>query len=376
MNFLDSIKVVSLEQAVAAPACTMRLVQAGAEVVKIERPEGDFARGYDSAVAGMSSYFVWLNAGKKSVVLDLRQSDQVRMLRQLIAESDVLVQNLKPGAMEKLGLGLTELHDQSLALISMSITGFSPNGPGYPRKAYDLLMQAESGLSAITGSPHAPGRVGVSLVDIATGQFAYEAILGALIRRANTGQGARLDVSLFDAVAQWLAVPYLLDRYAGIAPPRVGLAHPGICPYGVFTTRCGQSFILSVQNEREWSQLCAVGIQRTDLADDARCVDNETRVMNREFVDGAVQQAVADMDFNQVCEQFDQADLAFAPVNQIADLKNHSDFHTFAVKVGDQTIELPQVPGVRSAHDHPSEVPDLGAHTDEILGRLNGLPLP
>ena len=196
MRFLSGTSVVALEQAVAAPACTMRLAQAGADVVKIERPEGDFARGYDTAVAGQSSYFVWLNAGKKSVVLDLRQPEQVDLLRRLIARSDVLVQNLKPGALRKLGLDLTELHQQFPQLISMSISGFAPDGPGHSRKAYDLLMQAESGLSSITGSVHAPGRVGVSLVDIATGQFAYEAILGALIERSNSGRGAALTVSL------------------------------------------------------------------------------------------------------------------------------------------------------------------------------------
>ena len=370
MGFLSGISVVAIEQAVAAPACTMRLAQAGAEVVKIERPEGDFARGYDTAVAGQSSYFVWLNAGKKSVVLDLRQADEVETLRQLIARSDVLVQNLKPGALRKLGLDLTELHEQCPGLISLSISGFASDGPEHSRKAYDLLMQAESGLSSITGSPHAPGRVGVSLVDIATGQFAYEAILGALIERGSSGRGAALAVSLFDAVAQWLAVPYLLDRYGSAAPSRIGLAHPGICPYGVFTAQCGQGFILSVQNEREWRQLCLTGISRDELATDPRCQDNETRVENRTFVDAAVQEAISQMTYQVVEERFTRADLAFAPVNELGSLKSHADCHTVDVTVGDATIALPRVPGVEIDPRSPAEVPELGAHTKEVLNRL------
>jgi crotonobetainyl-CoA:carnitine CoA-transferase CaiB-like acyl-CoA transferase len=321
-------------------------------------------------VAGHSSYFVWLNAGKKSVVLDLRQAEEVEILRRLIARSDVLVQNLKPGALSKLGLDLTQLHEQCPALISMSISGFAPDGPGHSRKAYDLLMQAESGLSSITGSPHAPGRVGVSLVDIATGQFAYEAILGALIERGRSGRGAALNVSLFDAVAQWLAVPYLLDRYGSAAPSRIGLAHPGICPYGVFTAQCGQGFILSVQNEREWRQLCHTGISRAELATDPRCQDNETRVDNRTFVDNAVQEAIAQMSYDTIEERFNRADLAFAPVNELASLKSHGDFHTFDVMVGEATIALPRVPGVDNDLQSPAQVPMLGAHTKEVLNSL------
>ena len=370
MSLLEGIKVISLEQAVAAPACSMRLVQAGAEVVKIERPEGDFARGYDTAVAGNSSYFVWLNAGKKSAVLDLRRSDQVALLSRLIVQSDIFIQNLKPGALAKLGFELDALHAEHPCLISMSISGFAEDGPGRHRKAYDLLMQAESGLSAITGSHHAAGRVGVSLVDIATGQFAYEAILGALIQRGQNGRGAKLSVSLFDAVAQWLAVPYLLDRYGEAAPERLGLAHPGICPYGVFTAQCGQDFVLSVQNEREWGRLCEMGIARADLLDDERCADNQTRVANRDFVDDAVRDAVARLAYTEVQERFEKADLAFAPVNNISKLKSHSDFHTVPVTVGETTVELPRVPGAPWLSERLSNVPELGAHTQEILARV------
>lgn len=370
MGFLSGRKIVSIEQAVAAPACSMRLVQAGAEVIKIERPEGDFARGYDREVAGHSSYFVWLNAGKKSVVMDLRQPEQVQKLRRLIAQCDVLIQNLKPGTMAKLGLNLSELHGSDPELISMSISGFAKDGPGHSRKAYDLLMQAESGLSAITGSHHAPGRVGVSLVDIATGQFAYEAILGALIERGNTGQGAALTVSLFDAVAQWLTVPYLLDRYGSGSPDRVGLAHPGICPYGVFNSACGQAFILSIQNEREWQRLCDIALQRDDLRDDPRCADNASRVANREFVDSRVQEVLASVTYESIQQRFDLADLAFAPVNAMTNLKSHSDFHTFDVEVAGSLVALPRVPGVPNLGGSPAQVPALGAHTEQVLKNL------
>jgi formyl-CoA transferase len=210
----------------------------------------------------------------------------------------------------------------------------------------------------------------VSVVDIATGQFAYEAILGALIERGNNGRGSRLNVSLFDAVAQWLAVPYLLDRYGPGAPKRVGLAHPGICPYGVFTAQCGQSFILSIQNPREWERLCEKGIRRPDLLKDQRCLDNETRVAHREFVDGEVQQGVSAMDYAQVFEKFTEADLAFAPVNSVTNLKSHPDFHTYVVKVGDESIELPRIPGCSDHADLTAKVPTLGEHTEEVLASL------
>lgn len=367
---LEQIRVVALEQAVAAPLCTRRLAQAGAEIIKIERPEGDFARFYDSAVVGESTYFVWLNAGKKSVVLDLRSDRDLAALKKLIRSADVLVQNLKPGALLKLGVDLAEVHEQRPEFISVSISGFSPDGPGHQRKAYDLLMQAESGLADITGSPHAPGRVGVSIVDIATGMFAYEAVLGALIQRGDNGIGATISVSLFDAVAEMLAVPYLLQRYGGNAPQRVGLAHPGICPYGVFASADEQRFVLSVQNEREWQQLCRVGLEQPQLIDDPRCADNETRVANREFVDNAVQQIFAALDYSDVSDRLSAADVAFAPLNPVSALASHGDFHTDTVRVHGQDIELPRVPGLPIADSFSPEVSKLGADTDAVLQSL------
>ena len=367
---LEQLRVVALEQAVAAPLCTRRLAQAGAEIIKIERPEGDFARFYDSAVVGESTYFVWLNAGKKSVVLDLRSDRDLAALKKLIQSADVLVQNLKPGALVKLGIDLAEVHEQRPDFISVSISGFSPDGPGHERKAYDLLMQAESGLADITGSPHAPGRVGVSIVDIATGMFAYEAVLGALIQRSNTGAGAAIAVSLFDAVAEMLAVPYLLQRYGGGAPQRVGLAHPGICPYGVFVSADEQYFVLSIQNEREWQQLCRVGLDSGEMLEDPRCQGNETRVANREFVDGALQQSFAELTYAVISQRLTAADVAFAPLNPVSALLNHGDFHTESVRVQDQTIELPRVPGLPVSERFSPRVPELGADTEAVMQSL------
>jgi crotonobetainyl-CoA:carnitine CoA-transferase CaiB-like acyl-CoA transferase len=369
MSALASVKVVSLEQAVAAPLCTRRLAQAGAEVFKIERPEGDFARFYDTAVAGESAYFVWLNAGKKSVVLDLREADEVACLLELISRADVLVQNLKPGALAKLGVDLDTLRAQRPTLITVSIAGFHPSGPGAERKAYDLLMQAESGLAEITGSPHAPGRVGVSLVDLATGMFAYEAVLEALLERASTGRGKHIDVALFDSVAEWLAVPYLLDRYGGAAPQRVGLAHPGICPYGVFTSADGQPFVLSIQNEREWARLCEIGLDDPELLDDPRCASNETRVANRPFVDDRIQAALGARAYAEIRERLDRADLAFAPVNPIESLKGHPDFRTVPIDVNGRAVDLPSVPG--SVIEAGAVVPKLGEHTAAVKAWLN-----
>ncbi len=364
---LSGTRVVAMEQAVAAPLCSRRLALAGAEVIKIERPEGDFARHYDQAVAGQSAYFVWLNAGKKSVVLDLREVQDVKRARQLILSADVFVQNLKPGALARLGLAIDDLHKAHPRLVSVSIAGFHPSGPGAQRKAYDLLMQAESGLADITGSEHAPGRVGVSLVDLSTGMFAYEAVLEALLVREQTGQGEALHVALFDSIAEWMAVPYLLEQHTGTAPGRVGLAHPGICPYGVFTSADDVSFVLSIQNEREWQQLC-VCVRREDLLTDERCRNNPTRVSHRAFVDGEFASTFTRLPYTQISDDLNQADVAFAPVNPVANLARHPDFGTHQIQVGGQTVSLPRMPG-REIPESLS-VPELGAHTDEVLAGL------
>ena len=362
------IKIVSLEQAVAAPLTTRRFAQAGAEVIKIERPEGDFARYYDSLVFGESSYFAWLNAGKKSVVLDLAEDQGFEVLQKLIDRSDILVQNLKPGALQKLGFELDEYHRNRPEFISLSISGFHPEGPGRGRKAYDLLMQAESGLSSITGSPEEPGRVGVSMVDLATGMYGYQALLEALLNQRLTGSGKQIDISLFDAVAEWLAVPYLLDRYGHKAPERIGLAHPGICPYGVFLSADGQPFILSIQNDREWGRLIDQVIIERDLLEDPRCLTNEVRVENRRYVDDKIGGELKKLLYLEIENRFSQADLAQAPLMEIQDLKEHLDFRTYPALIGNNTFELPMTPG----NDYASgqKVPELGEHTKAVIGSL------
>ena len=369
LEAFSEITIVSLEQAVAAPFVTRRFAQAGASVIKIERPEGDFARYYDSSVFGESSYFAWLNAGRKSVVLNLVSEPEVSLLKSIIDRSDILVQNLKPGALEKLGFDLKSYHEQRPEFISLSISGFYPGGPGGDRKAYDLLIQAESGLSSITGTPDGPGRVGVSIVDLATGMYGYQALLEALVNRQATGVGKLLNVSLFDSIAEWLAVPYLLDRYGNGPPERIGLAHPGICPYGVFVAEDGESFVLSIQNEREWSRLCEVVLAGSNLLKDERCLTNEIRVANRAFVDDSIAQIFRALPYSEIERRLFEADLAFAPVKGIEKLKDHSDFRVSEALVGDAKVELPVTPG--NVYARFQKVPLLGEHTREVLESLN-----
>lgn len=367
--FLRDLRVVALEQAVAAPLCSRRLAQAGADVVKIERPEGDFARFYDTAVRGESAYFVWLNYGKRSIVLDFRTTEGLTNLKALIGSADVFIQNLKPGALARAGVDLQALREANPRLITCTVAGYGSTGPSANKKAYDLLIQAETGLSAITGSPHAPGRVGVSVCDIATGMFAYEAILGALLQRAATERGEAIEVTLFDAMAEWMAVPYLLERYGGTAPQRVGLAHPGIAPYGVFRSADDVAFVLAIQNEREWKSLCEGVLKDADFATAPRSSSNQLRVTNRDFVDGTVQTAVGKLVYEPLSALLTTADIAHAPVNEVGALKGHPDFATDPVLVNGAKVELPRTPGHASGPATPS-VPTLGEHTAAVLREL------
>ena len=367
----EGIKVVALEQAVAAPLCTRRLAQKGAEVIKIEREAGDFARHYDSAVKGQSAYFVWLNAGKKSVVLDLGIESDRAALGSMVGSADILVQNLKPGALEKLGFDIEDWHKVNPRLISCSISGFAPDGPGFSRKAYDLLIQAESGLASITGGPDMPGRVGVSIVDIATGMFAYEAILESLIRRSSSGFGEKIDISLFDSISELLTVPYLLDRYGGAGPKRVGLAHPGIAPYGVFHCKDLKKVLIGVQNEREWQKLVTVVLEIPELAVDARFMSNELRVANRDELNQIIEEKFSALSFIEISRSLEKADIAFAPVNELSGLRDHPDLHLMQVLIGEDIVDLPRVPGTVGTDQRDQEVPYLGQHTREILDRFH-----
>ena len=267
---LDGVVVVALEQAVAAPFCSSRLADAGARVIKVERPEGDFARGYDGAVQGESSYFVWINRGKESITLDLRRPDDKAQLKALIAAADVFIQNLAPGATGRMGLGSETLRAEFPRLITCDISGYGESGPLHKLKAYDMLVQAESGLVAVSGAPGPWGRIGVSICDIAAGMNGLIGVQQALIQRGRTGRGSGVKVSLFDSAAELMAVPYLQARYGNGAPERVGLRHPSIAPYGSFTCADGRELVLSIQNEREWQTFCEQVLMRPDMHSDMR----------------------------------------------------------------------------------------------------------
>jgi itaconate CoA-transferase len=358
---LSGLTVVAIEQAVAAPFCTARLADAGARVIKVERPEGDSARGYDTLAKGGSCYFVWLNRGKESVVLDLTQPAAAARLRELIADADVLVQNLKPGALARLGFAPEALRAQHPRLITCSISGYGDEGPMAMRKAYDLLIQAESGLSWLSGGPDAPARVGASVVDIATGAAAQAAILEALVRRAVTGEGADIRVAMFDVIAEWLTVPLL--QYEGGAPNRwLGLAHPSIAPYGAFETKDCQRLLIAVQNDREWARLCRDVLGDAALVTDPRFSFNAARVRHRAETDELVSDAFSRMTRPAAEERLAEAGIAFAAVNDIAGLARHPHLRRIAIQTPAGEVRLP-APGAQFHGEarRYGVVPGLGA---------------
>ncbi|OYX21997.1 MAG: carnitine dehydratase [Rhodobacterales bacterium 32-66-9] len=357
---LEGITVVAVEQAVAAPFCTSRLADAGARVIKIERPEGDFARGYDAVAAGQSSYFVWLNRGKESVVIDLAGDEGRTAFAALVAEADILVQNLKPGALARLGFGPEALRERHPRLIVCSISGYGDTGPMAERKAYDMLIQAESGLASVTGGPEAPARVGTSIVDIATGATAHAAILEALIGRATSGEGADIRVSMFDVMADWLTVP-LLHHEGGKSPKRLGLAHPSIAPYGVFETRDGKPMLLSIQSDREWAVLASRFLGDAALASDQRFATNMQRVANREATDRLVADAFARLTEDQAHDKLAAADVAFASVNDMAALAAHPHLRRIAVDTPAGQVSYPAPAPIVNGEDRCyGPVPALG----------------
>ena len=361
---LEGITVIAVEQAVAAPFCSSRLADAGAHVVKVERPEGDFARGYDAAAKGQSSYFVWLNRGKDSVVVDLATKEGRQALEELIASADVLLQNLKPGSMDKLGFSLARLKEDYPALICCTITGYGDDGPYAHRKAYDLLIQAESGLASITGGADGPSRVGLSIVDIATGATAHASILEALIARGRTGKGADIRISMFDVMADWLAVP-LLNSEAGNPPKRMGLAHPSIAPYGVFRSRDGKDILISIQSEREWKKLCAEVLGQPDLPRDPRFANMLERVRNRELTDKTVGEIFASLSREDLLNRLAQADIAFAEVNTMADLTVHPHLRRIEVNTPKGVVTYPAPAAIFVDQPrHYGAVPDIGEHAE------------
>jgi len=362
---LSGLLVISLEQAVAAPMCTCRLADAGARVIKIERPEGDFARGYDDLVHGECSYFVWLNRGKESVVLDLARAEDKALLAAMIARADVFVQNLKPGAAARLGFSMEWLRRAHPRLICCSISGFGDSGPLAQRKAYDMLIQAESGLASITGTSE-PSRVGVSVVDIASGMDAYEAILEALIAREKTGEGAALSISMFDAMADWMTVP-LLQQEAGRPPQRMGLAHTSISPYGAFRSRDGIDILISIQSDREWRVLAEKVLGDAALACDPAFATNVERVKRRTETDGKVAAVFGALDADALEQKLAAADIAFARVNSPADLARHPHLRRITIGTPSGPVSYPAPAEQRAASTRRSgPVPALGEHTAAV----------
>ena len=320
---LAGITVVALEQAVAAPLATSRLADAGARVIKLERPEGDFARGYDADVFGQSSYFVWNNRGKESCTVDLKEPGDLALVNAMLGKSDVFVHNLAPGATERLGLGSASLRSRLPRLIVCEISGYAPGTLDYERKAYDLLIQAETGLANVTGSAASgPSRVGISICDIATGQTAYAAILEALLRRERSNVGTLLQISLFDTIAEFMTVPYLGRRYAGKEPRRAGLAHPSIAPYGVFQAADGE-ILIAIQNDREWQTFCEVILQQPALATDSRFARNTARTSNRGTLDQLIQDHTGQQTLEQLSTALDANRIAYGRISAMADLVEH-----------------------------------------------------
>ncbi len=372
---LQGLLVVSVEQAVAAPQCTCRLADAGARVIKVERPEGDFARRYDDLVHGESAYFVWLNRGKQSVVLDLAKAEDKALLEAMLAKADVFVQNLKPGALAKLGFAFARLRRDYPRLICCSISGYGESGPYAQRKAYDMLIQAESGLASITGGPEAPARAGVSVCDIAAGMNAYEAILEALLVRAHTGQGAAISISMFDAMADWMAVP-LLQHEGGNTPQRIGLAHTSISPYGAFKTRDGGDVLISIQNDREWRVLAEHVMGDKKLAADSDFATNVERVKRRAETDGRVAAVFATMDVAPLVEKLARYDIAFGVINDLNLLGRHPHLRRVSVATPTGPVSMPAPSAIHDGVPRKlGAVPALGEHTEMVRKEFGGKPI-
>ena len=370
---LEGITVVALEQAVAAPYASSRLADAGARVIKIERAEGDFARRYDSLVNGDSAYFVWLNRGKESICLDLKNEADKTILGAMIARADVFIQNLAPGAVERMGFDPEHLCERHPALICCSITGYGREGPYRDQKAYDLLVQAESGLCAVNGTEHGPARVGVSVCDIAAGMQSFQAIMQALFARTRTGKGRIIDVSLYHALADWMNVPYLQTRYGGKPPKRVGLRHPTIAPYGAYMCGDDKAVLISIQNEREWVRLATDVLGDSDIATDPRFDSNNNRVANRDALETILANMFGAAPREAIIERLTAAGIAFGRLTDLEDLTAHPQNRFVTVRSDGGEIEL-MAPGFVTRGETASygPVPSLGQHSDAIRAEFGG----
>ena len=337
---LEGITVISIEQAVAAPYASSRLADAGARVIKVERPDGDFARTYDRAALGQSAYFVWLNRGKQSVALDFKQPADQALLERMIAGADVFIQNLAPGAAARAGFGSAELRRKHPRLITCDISGYGDDGPYRDMRAYDLLVQAESGLCEVTGTPDGPGRVGVSVCDIACGMASHAAILEALYHRERTGEGRTIAASLFAGMADWMNVPYLQAVYGGSAPKRAGLHHPSIAPYGAYRTGDGKQVVIAIQNQREWRRLCDAVLRLPDLADHPDFHENVARVDNRPALDSRIDGVFSTLDRDEIVRRLLDAKIAHGAVNDVADFAAHPQLQKVEIETPEGTVAL------------------------------------
>ncbi|XDZ71627.1 CaiB/BaiF CoA transferase family protein [Alphaproteobacteria bacterium LSUCC0744] len=370
---LEGLLVVSLEQAVAAPYAASRLADAGARVIKVERPEGDFARNYDADAHGYSSYFVWLNRGKESVALDLKQPADLEIFKTMLTKADVFIQNLMPGALDRLGVSMAALRAADPRLITCDISGYGASGPFAQMKAYDFLVQAEVGLAQITGAPEEPGRVGVSVCDIAAGMTAHAAILQALVARGRTGEGRAIEVSLFHALADWMNVPYLQHHYGGREIRRPGLHHPTIAPYGAY--RCGDEkmLLISIQNEREWVRLCSDVLDQPDLPQDPKFDSNVHRVQNRAALDAIMNGVFSQYSIDKIADKLQAAQIAFGRLNNMDVFAQHPQNRFVAVRTSVGDVKL-LAPGaiLNGALPTLGAVPDLGEHNDAIRAEFSG----
>jgi len=366
-GMLEGVLVVSIEQAVAAPMLTARLADAGARVIKVERHGGDFARHYDHAANGDSAFFLWLNRGKESLELDIKDEEDAALLRRLLARADVFVQNLAPGAAERAGFGPEALRKAHPRLITCSITGYGEDGPYRDMKAYDMLVQAESGLASITGTPEAPGRIGVSACDIGTGLNAHSAILQALFARERTGQGATLDVSLFDAMADWMAVPFLFYHCTGQVMARTGLNHPLMAPYGAYPVKDGGQLLISIQNEREWKRFAVGVLERPAMAEDPLFASNVERIANREAMDREIRAVFQGLEREVLEERLRTHQIAYGSINSVAGLAAHPSLRTVPVQGATGTYPIPASPvRINGEIPQPRPVPTLGQHSATI----------
>jgi len=372
-NPFSELLVVSVEQAVAAPLCTSRLADMGARVIKVERAEGDFARTYDETANGDSSYFVWTNQGKESVVLDLKTVEDKKLLYKIFKKADVFVQNLGPGVIKKLGFASEKMRELNPKLITCDISGYGENGPVSSLKAYDLLVQAESGLIDISGGPNELGRIGVSLCDIGAGITAHAAILEALFYRERTGQGYGVNISLFGVASDWMNVPLIQHKFGGKSPKRVGLMHPTIQPYAAFTVKEGSKIIIAIQNEREWARFCSQVLKLPDLSKDPLFKTNNARVKNVEKLHQIINKRAGSLSAKEFTCLLTEADIAFGLINSVDALSKHAGLNLVNVKTtkgDDLTMAAPPINRTIKSLKNSKPPPKLGEHTSKIFSEF------